>query len=254
MSDSSPSQSRLLTIDAAPEPRAEVEKPLELAADAPQRSSRGSAGPAGCARSTDRTGRRSSRSHRRRRRSAARRHAAAGATRRSGRGGRHGANRRSDRSRYSPQIGRPVASRSARPGVVACRMPRHSSSSRRSAPPSRGACRRHRAVRRGVCPEAAAQVRSFTNPMLSCGLRCRPPWPGGSVIDARLNRRPTGRSGTILRGILIAIPIVILLVTVLTGGRWGVVHRGRVQLLRAGPARPRGGPQRPPLRAADDRL
>ena len=33
-----------------------------------------------------------------------------------------------------------------------------------------------------------------------------------------LDRRPTGRSGTILRGILIAIPIVIILVTVLTAG------------------------------------
>ena len=33
-----------------------------------------------------------------------------------------------------------------------------------------------------------------------------------------LNRRPTGRSGTVIRGILIAIPIVVLLVTIMLAG------------------------------------
>src|SRR4026207_11452 len=33
-----------------------------------------------------------------------------------------------------------------------------------------------------------------------------------------LNRRPTGRSGTVIRGILIAIPIVFVLVTIMLAG------------------------------------
>ena len=86
-----------------------------------------------------------------------------------------------------------MASRSARPGVVAWRMPRHSSSSRRPGPASRG--RRHSDVRSSSDREAVKE-RPFTDPMLSCGLRCRPLSRGGSAVDARCSRRPKGSGGT----------------------------------------------------------
>ncbi len=54
--------------------------------------------------------------------------------------------------------------------------------------------------------------------MLSCGLRCRPPSRGGSATDALTTRRPTRRGGSALRRILIAIPIIILLVSLLLAG------------------------------------
>ena len=113
--------------------RREVEEPLELAADRPT-FARASRGRAGCARSTARTGHRSSRSHRRRPRSGVRRDAGVEVARRSARGARRAASRHVGSNPMYPLIGRPVASRSANPGVVACRMPRHSSSARRSVP------------------------------------------------------------------------------------------------------------------------
>ena len=100
----------------------------------------------------------------------------------------------------------------------------------------------------------AAHERSFTDPMLSCGLRCRRPSRGGSAIGAPSTAGRQGVAGPSSRRILIAIPIIVLLVTGMLGRRRDAVHRGRVQLLRAGPARPRSAAQRPRLRAADDRL
>ena len=110
-------------------------------------------------------------------------------------------------------------------------MPRHSSSSSRPIPPR--PLGRHRAATQVVPDREAVNERPFTDPMLSCGLRCRPPSRGGSVVDApqgagpskrrvdppshphrhpdhhRPRQRAAGRGGC-------------------------VVHRGRVQLLRAG--------------------
>ena len=69
-----------------------------------------------------------------------------------------------------------------------------------------------------------------------------------------VGRRPIRRGGSALRRILIAIPIIILLVSLLLAGAGCAVHRGRVQLLRGRPARPQVAADRPRFRAADDRL
>ena len=91
-----------------------------------------------------------------------------------------------DRTRCSRLIGRPVARRAGSPGVVACRIPRHSSSSRRPrAPRPRSAPVTAAEPSRLDPPEGPLVDRSFTPPMLSCGHRCRPASRGGSATDAR---------------------------------------------------------------------
>ena len=90
ISDSSPSQSRLLTSTAPPAP-ARSRGSARAGPGSPRRWPRASRGRAGCARSSAPTDRRSSRSRRRPGRPAGRRSAAAGAGRRSGPGGRRGA-------------------------------------------------------------------------------------------------------------------------------------------------------------------
>ena len=95
---------------------------------------------------------------------------------------------------------------------------------------------------RGVPDREAAYERSFTDPMLSCGLRCRPPSRGGSVIDAPWAAGPYGRGGSALRRILIAIPIIILLVSVLLAGAGALFTVAAYNYYAAGPARPQAQP------------
>ena len=97
-----------------------------------------------------------------------------------------------DRTRCSPRSGARWRAGPARPGVVAWRIPRHSSSARSPSGPACRGRRRHRRGRGRLDDREAAQERSFTAPMLSCGLRCRPPSRGGSAIGARSS---AGRRG-----------------------------------------------------------
>ena len=79
----------------------------------------------------------------------------------------------------------PVASRAGRPGRrrVEDAAPLELVEQAGAGPAARRAVTGAR--RRGVSDREAAYERSFTDPMLSCGLRCRPPSRGGSAIDAR---------------------------------------------------------------------
>ena len=88
--------------------------------------------------------------------------------------------------------GAPAARASSRAG---CRATRARRGGRR--PAGRGPRAVTACERRGVSTDREAVYdRSFTAPMLSCGLRCRPASRGGSAIDARSSGRPTGRGGS----------------------------------------------------------
>ena len=83
----------------------------------------------------------------------------------------------------------------ASPGVVAWRMPRHSSSASR--PPSPAGPGRAVALVTGdpaqvVSTHREAADRWFTPPMLSCGHRCRPASRGASATDGRSGGDPRG--------------------------------------------------------------
>ena len=113
---------------------------------------------------------------------------------------------------------------------------------------------RHRVARRVVSTKREASFRSFTAPMLSCGLRCRPPSRGGSAIDAPSGAGPQGADRIDHRSHPPRHPRHPHPRRRLARRGRGAVHRGRVQPLRGRPARPQGSADQPRFRAADDRL
>ena len=122
---------------------------------------------------------------------------------------------RTDRSRCSRRSGGRSPAGPASPGVVACRMPRHSSSSSRplAAGPAAGRVT-------GSDPEPSRAGRPHKN------VRSRSLCYRASQMQTTLARRqrhrralaapPRGSGGTCVRRILIAIPIILILLAVLT--------------------------------------
>ena len=209
------------------------------------RCARASRGRAGSARDDGPTGRRSSRSRRRRARRAVRRTAGGGAARRSARGGRRGASRPTGRTRCSRRSAGRVARRSGSPGVVAWRMPRHSSS--RAARPSPAPARTGSAVtgsdvepsRRTGRPHRPVVHAPYAivRPLDADQPRAAPaPSPGAPPAPPRARRLDRRSAHPHRRSPSSSSPWHS------SPGAGVVVRRGRVQPLRRRPARPRGRP------------
>ena len=202
----------------------------------------------------DRTGRRSSPCRHPRPRRVDRRTAGGAGARRSAPGDRRAGSPPTGRTRCSRRCVRPVASRAGRPGVVACRMPRHSSSASSPRRPvavhaalyvtvrafgSSGLAGRRLTVRsRPLCYRAAThadQPRAPPAPQTGAPAPPQGGWLGAPSSRDRHPHRPArpGRHDDRDRSRL---------------------RRGHVQPLCRRPARPQGRPDRPRLRAADDHL
>ena len=159
------------------------------------------------------------------------------------------------------EIGRPDASRSGSPGVVACRIPRHSRSA--SSPPSPDASssrdlRRHARVTPGDAGTVHGPARSARS-----GIH-----PSHGIFTAEMQtslrrqrrrrlsdrRRPRGNGSTAVKAAAVAIPLFLFTILVLLGVAGATASVAAYSFLVAGPRGPAAGARRPRVHAADDRL